>query len=80
MSDAKWHLKKRDSGKVYKDLDLGTIKTWILEARIEADDYLASSETKKWVKANGHSLRLPLGINSIILIYLQVTYNNLPRS
>ncbi|BBM88264.1 ExbD/TolR family protein [Candidatus Uabimicrobium amorphum] len=52
MSDAKWHLKKRDSGKVYKDLDLGTLKTWILEARIEADDYVANSETKKWAKAS----------------------------
>lgn len=52
MSDIKWNLKKRDSGKVYKDLTLETLKTWILEARVEADDYVTNSQLKKWVKAS----------------------------
>ncbi|WP_372371316.1 ExbD/TolR family protein [Candidatus Uabimicrobium sp. HlEnr_7] len=56
MAEVKWNLKKRDSQKIYKDLPLATIKTWILEARIEADDYVSSAELKKWVKASSLSI------------------------
>ncbi len=47
-----WALRKRDSKKIYKGLPLATIKAWILEARIEPDDYVTNTEIKKWAPAS----------------------------
>jgi len=47
-----WNLKKSDSGKIYKGLPLATLKTWILEVRIDADDYVTNATLKKWVRVS----------------------------
>lgn len=47
-----WSLRKHDSKKVYKNLPFSTIKVWILEARIEPQDYVTNAQLQKWVKVS----------------------------
>ena len=56
---ALWSLKKKDTGKVYQKIPYTSLKAWILEARIEPDDYLTNPRLGKWIPASEIDELLP---------------------
>ena len=50
--DILWSLKKKESGKSYTKIPFGTLKAWILEARIDPQDFVTNAALREWVPAD----------------------------